>query len=176
MGGVTLFVNFPVVFSKPFQAFIKFLPERTQKKFAVLGQNDHAALFDYVGPECIPDTLGGMLKEPPTKLTGPCKVVIVSARGEEEVTMLTISKPTKVLWELRTCTFEVSYEVIFKSAESGDEEIIQKSEPSEPLQADAGVVGGEWYAKAAGTIQCRFRNDRAWFKRRVCVCRAEESV
>lgn len=174
--GVTLFVNFPAVFSKPFQAFISFLPERTRKKFAILGQSDQLALFDYVGPECVPQSLGGMLQDPAGPLRGPCKVVVISARGEEVVDMLSVPGPADILWELRACTLEVGYEVVFAPAGGGEEEVIQKTEPNQYLQAEDGVALGEWHAKAAGTVKCRFRNERAWFKKRVCVCRAEEGV
>merc|ERR1712217_949637 len=39
--GKTMFVNFPAIFAKPFNAFALLLPERTRKKFVVLGSNDH---------------------------------------------------------------------------------------------------------------------------------------
>merc|ERR550514_1163518 len=42
--GLTIFVNFPAIF----------LPERTKKKFTILGENAQEGVFEFVRPEYIP--------------------------------------------------------------------------------------------------------------------------
>mmetsp|Transcript_40470 Transcript_40470/g.101645 ORF Transcript_40470/g.101645 Transcript_40470/m.101645 type:complete len:381 (-) Transcript_40470:41-1183(-) len=171
--GKTLFVNFPAVFSKPFQAFAALMPERTRKKFMILGQDDHLALFEHLGPGLVPDALGGLLREPRSQLSGPGHAVMVKARDTADVAALELVGAGTVAWELRVCTYEVSYEVVFAAQGSGEEEVIAKSEQGQYLKAEDGVVAGQWTAGSAGSVRFRFRNECAWFKRRVCACRAE---
>mmetsp|Transcript_87214 Transcript_87214/g.182526 ORF Transcript_87214/g.182526 Transcript_87214/m.182526 type:complete len:381 (+) Transcript_87214:128-1270(+) len=171
--GKTIFVNFPAVFSKPFQVFAALLPERTRKKFVILGQEDHAALFEMVPPELVPEALGGLFSEPKSKIRSQGRVVLPRARESLDVTAIELPGPSKLLWELRVCTMEVSYEVFFVPANGTEEQVVAKSEPGKPLKAEDGIISGEWSAPSAGTLNFRFRNDAAWFKRRVCVCRAD---
>lgn len=60
--GKTVFVNFPTVFSKLFQAFSFFIPERTRRKFVILGEADQDLLFEQIRPELVPEALGGLLR------------------------------------------------------------------------------------------------------------------
>uniref|UniRef100_A0A7S4Q212 CRAL-TRIO domain-containing protein n=1 Tax=Alexandrium monilatum TaxID=311494 RepID=A0A7S4Q212_9DINO len=53
--GKTIFVKFPLLFSKLFQAFSVFIPEKTRKKFIILGEADQPLLFDHVPPEVVPE-------------------------------------------------------------------------------------------------------------------------
>merc|ERR1719272_2770216 len=48
MKGKTIFVNFPRVFSKLFAAFSVMIPERTRKKFLILGYGDFLPLFEHL--------------------------------------------------------------------------------------------------------------------------------
>jgi len=170
--GKTIFVNFPAAFSKLFKAFSLFIPQRTLDKFLILGENDQAALFEHIAPEVVPEGIGGMLRA--SGLHGPCKVVTVRARSVEEVSALEVTAASaKVRWELRVCYSEVGYEVVFVAADSSQEEIIAKTEPRQYLQAADGIASGEWTAKGPGIVKCRFRNECAWFKSRLCMCRAE---
>lgn len=171
--GKTLFVNFPAVFSKPFQALAALMPERTRKKFMILGQDDHLALFEHIGPGLVPDGLGGLLREPRSALSSSGHAVMVKPRDVVEVTALELAKTGTVAWELRVCTFEVGYDVVFVAQDGSDEEVIAKSEQGQYLKAEDGVVAGQWTARSAGSVRFRFRNECAWFKRRVCACRAE---
>lgn len=170
--GKTIFVNFPAAFSKLFKAFSIFIPERTRKKFLILGESDQAQLFEHICPDIVPEVLGGMLRDPPGPVTVPCQVVHV--RSSEEVTMLEVEKEgTVVFWELRVCAMEIAYEVAFIPAGGGQEEVVRRSEPKQYLKAAEGIISGEWTAQAAGSLRCRFRNECAWFKWRLCVCRAQ---
>jgi len=83
--------------------------------------------------------------------------------------------PCTILWELRVAgANEASYEVFFKSSqEAAEEESVQKSESGKYLTAEAGIVSGQYEAKESGELRIRFRNECAWFKSRVCVCRAQ---
>jgi len=171
--GKTVFVNFPAVFSKPFQALASLLPERTRKKFVILGQDDHEAMFQHVSPELVPVGLGGLLQEPRSTLTSKSHMAIPRARDVVDVSVLEVPGPATVLWELRVCTLEVGYEVLFVADGSAEEEVVAKSDQGVYLKAEEGVRSGQWTAKGAGKILFRFRNEAAWFKRRVCICRAE---
>lgn len=169
--GKTLFVNFPAVFAKVFNAFTVFIPERTLQKFIILGEADVAKLFTHIAPEAVPQALGGMQRE--GSLAGPCLVVDIPARREKEVTMVDATAGKTVRWELRVCYLECSYEVFFVPAQEGSEEaIIASSKDDEPLKAADGVASGSWEATGDGAVRCRFRNKGAWFKQRTCVCRA----
>lgn len=177
--GKTIFMNFPAVFSGPFKAFAALLPERTRKKFIILGKDDHEALFEHVNPALIPAVLGGLLEDPPSKVSAPAKTLRIGRGGTEEVTLVEFSEAPRgatVRWELRVCTLEVKYQVVFVPAGGAPEEVIQASDPSQNLKAEDGVVGGEWTVSGPGKVMCRFVNDRAWFKSRLCVCRAELSA
>lgn len=169
--GKTLFLNFPAVFSRPFQALAALLPERTRKKFIILGQDDHMTLFQHLGPELVPEVLGGLLRSPPGPLKGPGHIAVANARDAVDVVVLQVAEPGAVAWELRVCTLEVSYEVAFVTTD-GSEEIVARSEVGKYLTATDGVVSGTWQAKVAGTVKVRFRNECAWFKKRLCLCRA----
>mmetsp|Transcript_92283 Transcript_92283/g.214402 ORF Transcript_92283/g.214402 Transcript_92283/m.214402 type:complete len:382 (+) Transcript_92283:50-1195(+) len=170
--GKTIFVNFPSAFSKLFKAFSVFIPERTRRKFLILGENDQHDLFQHVCPDIVPEALGGMLRDPPGAVDVPCKVVPV--KSAEEVILLEVEQEQSVVlaWELRVCAFEVAYEVVFVPT-SGAEQCVRRTEAKEYLKASDGVVSGEWTAEVPGALKCRFRNERAWFKWRICVCRAQ---
>merc|ERR1712194_276471 len=101
--GKTMFINFPGVFAKPFQAFALLLPPRTRMKFVILGKDEHYALFEHITPDLIPDTLGGLLTTPPGKLTGQAKSIHLTARAAEEVNLVEVEKDEKVGWEIRVC-------------------------------------------------------------------------
>merc|ERR1719343_397950 len=83
--GTTVFVNFPAIFAQIFRAFSFFIPASTRKKFVVLGDNDHQMLFQQLAPELVPSTLGGMMQDPPTPMTGPCLVAEVKPGAAQEV-------------------------------------------------------------------------------------------
>lgn len=167
--GKTIFVNFPAAFSKLWKAFSVFIPERTRKKFLILGEQDQATLFDHMAPEVVPEVLGGMLRSPPGPLTGPCKSIHV--KSEEVVTLTEAEGPVTIVWELRVCSLQVAYEVAFVPNEDGAAADIVKSK--ELLQAADGIMSGEYSCKTAGKLQCTFRNEKAWFKWRLCAYRAE---
>lgn len=172
--GKTIFLNFPSVFVKMFKAFTAFLPDRTRQKFHILGDQDHATLFEVLPAQFVPEALGGMLQEPASALRGPCSVVLVKARATEEIVPVTVTAPgTTVLWELRVCHSEVAYQVVFAPSDGGAEEEVRKTEAKEYLQATDGIVTGQYDSKVAGCLKIRFINDGAWFKSRLCVCRAE---
>jgi len=117
----------------------------------------------------VPEVLGGMLRNPPGPLTSPCKAIHV--KSEEVVTLAEAEEPAIIVWELRVCSLQVAYEVAFVPNEDGVAADIVK--PKELLQATDGIVSGEYSCKAAGKLQCTFRNEKAWFKWRLCACRAE---
>eukprot|EP00931_Biecheleriopsis_adriatica_P009359 TRINITY_DN110436_c0_g1_i1.p1 TRINITY_DN110436_c0_g1~~TRINITY_DN110436_c0_g1_i1.p1 ORF type:complete len:404 (+),score=96.56 TRINITY_DN110436_c0_g1_i1:58-1212(+) len=177
--GKTIFVNFPAAFAKMFKAFSLFIPERTLKKFLILGENDHDQLFENIQAQFIPEGLGGMLRQP-AGLMGPCQVVRVGARATEEVILATATGAATFDWELRVCYADISYEVVFVPSAAGGgygggaEEAVKQSDASQLLQAADGVVAGQYVAKEAGSLKCRFRNNGAWFKSRLCVARASE--
>merc|ERR1719367_2156522 len=158
-----LFLNFPAVFAKPFKALAAMLPERTRSKFVILGQDDHEALFEHLAPELVPTVLGGLSQSPAGPIDGPGHVLIVKARDAVEKVVLELSGPGTIHWEVRVCTMEVAYEVVFTPAEGG-EEVVAKNENGKYLSVDDGVVTGSWVAKAAGVVTIRFRNENAWFK------------
>jgi len=169
--GKTIFVNFPSAFAKLFKAFSLFIPERTLKKFQILGENDHAQLFETLKPEVVPEGLGGMLRTKGVAgLAGPCHVTFVRARCTEEVSLLRVQEPCTVDWELRVCYWDISYELWFV-AEGQEPELVQKSDGL--LQATEGVLSGHYAAKSPGELKCHFINNGAWFKSRLCVGRAE---
>lgn len=173
--GKTIFMNFPSVFGKLWKAFSIVIPERTFKKFIILGNGDAQGLFDHLSPELIPEVLSGLRREPASKLTVPAKVVQIARRGEEEVQCAKAEGPAVYLWELRVCgSYEIAYEVVFIPS-SGDEVAVQRNEQGKYLQVEDGVVSGEYSAKAAGDLRIRFKNEAAWFKGRLCACRAEVS-
>lgn len=176
--GKTIFVNFPSVFGKLWKAFSGIIPERTRNKFVILGQGDALALFEHLRPEVVPEALGGLQQDPPSALTTPSHVVSVKARASEEISCAMAEGPCTILWELRVAgANEASYEVFFKSSqEAAEEESVQKSESGKYLTAEAGIVSGQYEAKEAGELKIRFRNECAWFKSRVCVCRAQVGV
>lgn len=171
--GKTIFLNFPKAFVKVFQAFTVLIPERTRQKFLILGDNDHATLFETLRPECVPEVLGGMLQDPPSALQCPCHVVTIKARATEEVLAAEVHSPALVLWELRVCYAEVAYQVAFLPADGGEEDDVRRTEPKEYLQAPDGIVSGEYSAKVPGKLVIRFLNEGAWFKSRLGVCRAQ---
>lgn len=176
--GVTIFVNFPNAFASMWKAFSVFIPERTLKKFQILGERDQEQLFKFIAPEVVPEAIGGMLGT--NGLSGPCKSLTVRARCTEEVPLMKVSKPCSIEWELRVCYWDISYELHFIAegsnagyAGSGSEpELVAKSEGM--LEATAGVVSGVYEAKVPGELKCKFINNGAWFKSRLCLARAEE--
>ncbi|CAE7448027.1 PATL3 [Symbiodinium natans] len=166
--GKTIFVNFPTAFAKLFKAFSLFIPERTLKKFQILGENDHAQLFESIPADRVPEGLGGMHRD--GALAGPCKQVQVRARCTEEVCLLKVEKtPCSIDWELRVCYWDVSYEVWFVA--DGTSDLVQKSDGL--VQATDGVISGQYVAKTAGELRCHFINNGAWFKSRLCLARAQ---
>lgn len=177
--GKAIFVNFPSAFAKLWKGFSVFIPDRTLKKFQILGENDHAALFENILPEFVPEALGGMLRSPPSSISAPCRVVPVRARGMEECTLVEVAQaPSTLDWELRVCYYDIAYEVIFVPSTGGgyssaEEEVVQRSEPGRLLAAEEGLATGQYIAKVPGTLKCRLHNEGAWFKSRVCVCRGE---
>jgi len=172
--GKTIFVNFPSVFSGLFKAFSLVIPARTLKKFVILGVDDHLNLFQHLGPEVLPVALGGMVRDDaPHRLTVPCKVVQIRARYTEEEEGVKVLSAAKVFWELRACTAEIAYEVVFIPEGGGAEVAIQTSDPEKHHEASEGVICGEYQAEGAGVLKFRFRNAVAWFRQRVVACRAE---
>eukprot|EP00441_Pelagodinium_beii_P043485 CAMPEP_0197628728 /NCGR_PEP_ID=MMETSP1338-20131121/6906_1 /TAXON_ID=43686 ORGANISM="Pelagodinium beii, Strain RCC1491" /NCGR_SAMPLE_ID=MMETSP1338 /ASSEMBLY_ACC=CAM_ASM_000754 /LENGTH=363 /DNA_ID=CAMNT_0043199721 /DNA_START=30 /DNA_END=1117 /DNA_ORIENTATION=+ len=158
--GKTIFVNFPAAFAKLFKAFSVFIPERTLKKFLILGENDHAQLFENILPDVIPEGIGGMYRN---NLTATCQLVPVRARGVEERAL--VAGPGTLDWELRVCYTDIAYEVVFAPSDGSPEEVVDKSE-GKLLLAEDGIVSGTFEAKVPGTLKCRFRNEGAWFKSR----------
>jgi len=167
--GKTMFVNFPAVFTKPFQAFAMLLPARTRAKFVVLGKDDHFALFEHIVPGLVPEGLGGLLREPRSKVTGPGIVAAIKVRAVEDVTMLEVKESVVVGWELRVCVNDVNYEIVFVHAEGNTEDVM---EDDKHLKAEDGIASGELKLPGPGRLLCRFKNEKAWFKGRVCCCRA----
>lgn len=170
--GVSIFLNFPAAFTKLFKAFSVFIPERTRKKFLILGEADHDRLFEHIRPEYVLEELGGMLRSPPGPISGACELVTVKARGTEERTMLEVQPGAKVCWELRVCSAEVAYEVVFVPSDGGEEVVIQRNLAKEYLQASDGVASAIYESAVAGVLRCRFKNEHAWFKTRLGICRA----
>ena len=169
--GVTIFVNFPTAFAKLFKAFSVFIPERTLKKFQILGEQDQEQLFKFLPPQAVPEALGGMLSSPIGPMAGPCKTLTVRARGNEEMPLIKIASPCTIQWEVRVCYWEISYELYF-CADGSEPELVKKSEAM--VQSTDGIVRGEYVAKVPGELKCNFINNGAWFKSRFCVGRAEE--
>jgi len=170
--GKTIFVNFPAVFSKLFQAFSYFIPERTRKKFQILGEADHPILFKQVSPELIPEALGGMLRGGAASNSAPCGFVEIKPRSTAEVVLTEIRGAGAINWEMRACTGEVDYRLVFAPA-NGDSEIdVSRSSPGKPLLGKDGIVSGEYNANSAGALRCQFTNRAAWLQARTCVFRA----
>lgn len=166
--GKTIFVNFPAAFAGLFKAFSVFIPARTRKKFLILGEEDHETLFQHVKPEMVPEGLGGMQRQPGSRLDHvPCHLIPVGARACEEVVLSDVTGPTTLLWEFRVCSADITYEVFFHA--NGTEQLLSGPQL---LQASDGIAGGEFRATQVGSLRCRFHNDGAWFKSRLCICRA----
>eukprot|EP00927_Polykrikos_kofoidii_P077836 TRINITY_DN74744_c0_g1_i1.p1 TRINITY_DN74744_c0_g1~~TRINITY_DN74744_c0_g1_i1.p1 ORF type:complete len:508 (-),score=61.79 TRINITY_DN74744_c0_g1_i1:66-1589(-) len=170
--GTTIFINFPSVFSTLFQAFARFIPERTRKKFLILGKSDHAILFQQVRPEFVPEDMGGMLVDGPRKLTGPCQVITIRGREEVEFPVKVVGSPAMVSWDMRVCRFEVYCELVFVPADGGRKKVISSWLRENGLKATTGVISGEFYADAPGKLTCRVKNN-SWLQSKVFVCRAE---
>jgi len=171
--GKTLFVNFPAVFSKPFKAFSALLPERTRKKFIILGTEDHQILFEHLAPHMVPEAIGGMSRTPPGPLDGECRVVQVGVRKTDTIEMFAATGPCSIAWDLRVCSREVAYEVTFVPADAPDTPtVVQASEKGQYLKAEDGIISGTFESKSAGSLKCSFSNECAWFKARRCCCRA----
>jgi len=175
--GKTLFVNFPLTFSKLFQTFCAFLPERTRNKFLILGDSDQALLFEHLRPESVPEDLGGMLQpflagaETET-VGGPCGTVSVSPGAMEQVCITSVDEPSVISWELRVCHGDISYDLVFVT-NSGQEIVVA---PRTEIDASYGVRSGAYQTTTSGTLRCRFWNDRAWIRRRLCLYRASVSA
>lgn len=165
--GKTIFVNFPTIFSRLFQAFTAFVPERTRQKFLILGEADHAVLFDQLGPEVLPVALGGLVSERPSPLEGVAAQVAALPAGSSREMRAEALGPGSLNWEVRACFGEAAYELFWVPAGGGQERPVSKGS----LKASEGVVAGEYIAKEAGTLVCRCRNE-AWLQQRVCVFRA----
>jgi len=170
--GVTIFVNFPTAFAKLFKAFSVFIPERTLKKFQILGENDQETLFKFLPPETVPEALGGMLGTPAGPMSGPCKTLSVRARGNEEMPLIKVAAACTIQWEVRVCYWEISYELYFYADGASEPELVKKSDAM--VQATDGIVSGEYVAKGPGELKCNFINNGAWFKSRFCLGRAEQ--
>jgi len=174
--GKTIFVNFPATFAKLFKAFSVFIPERTLQKFLILGENDQDQLFENISPEYVPEVLGGILRDPPSALSAKSQVVFLRARAVEALTLAEAAGPATMDWELRVCYSDIAYEVVFVPSDGSSEVVVQRSESGQLLQGEAGVVSGQFSSKAAGSLRCRFRNEGAWFKSRLCVCRGQVKI
>jgi len=172
--GVTIFVKFPVVFSKLFQAFSTFIPEKTRKKFVILSDSDQALLFKYIRPEVVPEHLGGMLVDRPKQQQRladvTCNEVSLRPRSSSEVVLQKVpAAGAAVAWELRVCSQEVDYEIAFVPQGEVPEVLVTAKQL---LAAQDGVVSGEYTSQEAGTLVCRFTNKRGWFQERLCLFRA----
>jgi len=171
--GKTMFANFPSVFSGPFKAFAQLLPEATRNKFVILGNQDQLELFKHIRPELVPENVGGLLRDPPSKLDGRSHVVNPGARKSVDVCLMEIeSGPETLAWEIRVCYQEVAFEIIFKHSEDDREELVEARQHPNYLQAEDAVVSGEYSAAGGGKLIARIKNDNAWFKTRVCICQA----
>mmetsp|Transcript_66262 Transcript_66262/g.132972 ORF Transcript_66262/g.132972 Transcript_66262/m.132972 type:complete len:146 (-) Transcript_66262:402-839(-) len=110
----------------------------------------------------------------PAPRAPPCQSVALGSRSSQELDLAQVtSASTTVAWELRVCSHEIAYELLFAPADGGEEQLVRKSEPGEPLLAADGVLRGEYHAEKAGVLRCRFQNDKGWFAQRLCLCRAE---
>lgn len=170
--GATIFFNMPQVFVALFDLFSKFIPERTRRKFRLLGEASHAELFDIVPPEVVPESLGGLLSNERRNLTGQCTVVQVNAGAKEDVVLKEVRGPATLLWELRICKDQICHELAFVPA-TGKPIIIHNTTGDHPLDSSSGIVSGKFHAQEAGILKCSFSNQKAWFKKKVCVVRAE---
>jgi len=174
--GKTIFVKFPTLFSKLFQAFSIFIPEKTRKKFIILGEADQALLFDHVPPEAVPEDMGGLLPAPGAqgrRLEGRCQATSVPARSSAVVDVAQLDAPATIAWELRVCSHDVAYTLSFAPADGGEEQLVSQSPPGEPLPASRGVLRGELRTSEPGVLRCRFDNSKSWFQQKLCLCRAE---
>lgn len=168
--GTTIFVNFPAIFSRLFQAFSRFIPERTRNKFVILGEGDHELLFRQIPPEQVPESIGGMLPRLPGKVTGPCTVTVVRAGSTEQVLLKDVAGPSTTAWELRVCARDIGYELVFVPRGGGTERAVAGTQ----LRAEDGILRGEFRAEAPGRLMCRFTSPASWFPQdRVCVSRAQ---
>lgn len=168
--GKTIFVNFPSAFASLFKAFSVFIPERTRKKFLILGEKDHEILFEHIKPEMVPEVLGGMQKQPPSILDSiTCTVVHVAARASEKALLCSTEpgRAGRLCWELRVCAVDITYEVSFCPTGGTARSIAGPAS----LQASQGIASGEFEATEAGSLEVSFKNDGAWFKSRLCACR-----
>lgn len=182
--GKTIFVNFPAVFSKLFQAFSVFIPERTRNKFLILAEDDHEGLFRHISPARVPEALGGLMRptedpEATAQLTAAAEVVTVGPRTSREVDLLEFHEPgQQSSWELRVCSLDLSsYELRFfpkgSSSGSGDEASSELVAGSQGLKASEGVVSGTFRSSQAGTLRCLFNNESSWLRSKTCLCRAQ---
>lgn len=172
--GKTVFVNFPAVFSGLWKLFSNFIPARTRSKFVILGCDDFVNLFEHVGPESIPQCMGGLLPEDAScSMSAKGLVVNIPARQVFDQKALEVSEPCNVLWEFRVCVNDCDVTILFAPTDGGDEQQVWASDPENPVQASAGVISGRWSAPAAGALVFRFGNTRTWVRGRMCICRAE---
>jgi len=174
--GKTLFVKFPTVFAKFFQAFSVFIPERTRKKFQILGEFDHQLLFSQIAPEFVPESLGGMYRAGEAHtVPGECTVVSVKAGSTSDVDLQEVMGPSAIAFEVRTCAKDVCCEVFFEPASGAESAKVELQGSSEPLKLteESGIVAGRYEASEAGVLKCRFSHEGGWLQQqRVCVCRA----
>jgi hypothetical protein len=173
--GVTIFVKFPLAFAKLFQAFSSFIPEKTRKKFVILSDSDQGLLFKYIQPEFVPERLGGMMidqqQQQQQRLANvACHEVSVSPRSCTEVVLQEMpSAGAAIAWELRACSQDVDYEIVFVPHGEAPEVVVTMQQR---LAAKDGVVSGEYTSQEAGTLVCKFRNPKGWFQDRLCLFRA----
>eukprot|EP00929_Paragymnodinium_shiwhaense_P000380 TRINITY_DN100627_c0_g1_i1.p1 TRINITY_DN100627_c0_g1~~TRINITY_DN100627_c0_g1_i1.p1 ORF type:complete len:502 (-),score=101.67 TRINITY_DN100627_c0_g1_i1:351-1793(-) len=170
--GTTIFVNFPQFFAKIFQAFAAFIPEETRKKFVILGESDQALLFEYVRPEMLPESLGGMRRDAvPEALTGGCSTVSLKPGNPKEVDMLEVHSACTVRWELRVCNKQASYTVRFHPVD-GETEIVAASDL---LRSSEGIVAAEYRAAGPGRLSVTFEDGKSWLQGACCACRAAQA-
>lgn len=169
--GKTVFVNFPSVFTTLFAAFSVFLPERTKKKFVILG-DDPALYFEHIPPDTLPVNLGGMHEDGGRKWKAKCQVVDVSRWSNAVAPGCEVQGPATIAWECRVCYRDIDVAIDFEPA-SDPKKVISVHKQAGRLSAADGLLSGEFRTTEAGTLQFRFGNGFSLLSAKTALCRSE---
>lgn len=169
--GKTVFINFPSVFTALFSAFSVFLPERTKKKFVILG-DDPSLYFEHIPPDTLPVTLGGVHDDHGRKWKAKCEVVNVNQWSNISAPGVEVQGPATIAWECRVCYKDLDVAVDFEPS-SDPKNAVSVHKQVGRLSATDGLLGGEYRTTEAGTLQFRFRNGFSLFSAKTALCRSE---
>lgn len=169
--GKTVFVNFPAVFTTLFSAFSVFLPERTKKKFVILG-DDPSLYFEHIPPDTLPVTLGGAHEDNGREWKAKCQVVRVGQWSSTSHSGVKVEGAATIAWECRVCKADLDIAIEFEPA-SDPKNAIKVHNQAGRLDASDGLLSGEYRSTEAGTLLFRLSNKFSMFTSKTALCRSE---